>query len=162
MKPNLENYYKMRKENSKNTQMLEKTVIQLGTKNGEKKNRDGTEVVRQTKESNRSRTRMERSRRELKVKTNVQNQRIFHLSVWYLWEIMEYIVSHRVHIAFLGAYTIVVYTPDRVQRFKEEGIEWSFTDFLHGEKEWPNVELFHPTFSPDSACKQDSNVPGWC
>lgn len=37
-------------------------------------------------------------------------------------------------------------------------MEWSFTDFLHGEKEWPNVGLFHPTFSPDSACKQDSNL----
>lgn len=58
-KPNLRNYNRMRKENSKNTQMLEKTVIQLCTKSVEKKNRDGTEVVRQTLERNKSRTRME-------------------------------------------------------------------------------------------------------
>lgn len=48
MKPNLGNYYMMREENSKNTQMLEKTVMQLCSKSVEKKNRDGTEVVRQT------------------------------------------------------------------------------------------------------------------
>lgn len=46
MKPNLGNYYSMRKENSNNTQQLEKTVMQLCTKSVEKKNRDGTEVVR--------------------------------------------------------------------------------------------------------------------
>lgn len=70
-----------------------------------------------------------------------------------LIKIMEYIVSHRALFVFLGTYISVVYLPDTVQWFQRGGIEWSFTDFLHGEKEWPDVEFFHSTFSPDSLCK---------